>query len=113
MILVLSAYCIAGGVHAKATTGTNIRRAAAGSCSFLTALKILSRIASERSRKQRPKTEYLIRLSTVPKFYVNRPYIAQAGIDERAPFCQSPDTPVSVWLSLRVRTSDYRSDSFL
>ena len=56
-----------------AATGTlNIRRVAAGSCSFPTVVKSCRELLQKGSRKRRPKTQYFIRLSNVPKFYVNR-----------------------------------------
>ena len=53
--------------------GTNIRRAAAGSCSLPTVLKSCQELLQKGSRKRRPKTHYFIRLSYGPKLYVNRP----------------------------------------
>ena len=89
----------------KAATGTNTRRAAAGSCSFQTVLKSCRELLQKGSRKRRPKTHYFIRLS-------------QVGIDDRAPFFSrqirwAPPSfqwhnPRSAWLSLRVRASNYR-----
>ena len=85
MILVLLAYCIAGGVHAEkvrksavrslmkqptqfsatplsaqGSYGTNIKRAAAGSCGFPTVLQFCRELLQKGSRKRRPKTQYFI-----------------------------------------------------
>ena len=57
----------------KAATGTNVKRAAAGSCSFPTVLKCSRELHQKGSRKRRPKTKLFIRLSYGPKCYVNRP----------------------------------------
>ena len=98
----------------KAATGTNIRRAAAGSCSLPTVLKSCRELLQKGSRKRRPKTHYFIRLSYGPKLSP----LPQAEIDDRAPFFSrrirwTPPSfqwhnPVSAWLSIRVRASDYR-----
>ena len=150
MILVLLAYCVAWGVHGekicestvqslmkqptqfsatpsapKAATVTNIRCAAAGSCSFPTVQNSCQELLQKGNRKRRPKciilADYRIFRTVTPT------PLAQVGIDARAPFFSRrirwtpPSFPwhnrVSAWLSLRVRASNYywcpSIDSFL
>ena len=98
MILVLFAYCIAGGVHVEKIRKSTVRSlmeqptqfpatplSAQGSygdecqvCSsrFLqlsNSAGILPRVASEREQEAASENAIFIRLSNVPKFYVNRP----------------------------------------
>ena len=57
----------------KAATVTNIRRAAAGSCSFPIVQKSCRELLQKRNRKRRPKIHYFSRLSNVSDCYANRP----------------------------------------
>ena len=110
----------------KATTGTNIRHAAAGSCSFPTCWNLAESCFRKGAESGVWKHNILSDYRMAPKFYVNRPMspLAQARIDDRVPFFgrRIRWTPpsvrsqvrrgtrinsVSAWLSLCVRTSDY------
>ena len=88
--------------------------------------EILPRVASEREQEAASENTIFYPIIECSKILPSLP-LAQAGIDNRLPFvsCRrrwSPPSfqwhnPVSAWLSLRVRASDYRwcpnIDSFL
>ena len=140
MILVLFAYCIAGGVHGekyvnplsdhwwsnplnlrqhpsgpRAAMGKNIRHAAAGFCSFPIVVKSCRELLQKGSRKRRLKTQYssypIIECSEI----LRQLPLAQAGIDDRAPFFSRRDFLDGSETIQRLKTfmQLYLSDSLL
>ena len=141
MILVLFAYCIAGGFHVEKTCKSNVRSLmkqltqfsatplrAQGSygdeyqaCSsrilqLSNSAEILPIVASEREQEAASENKIFHPIIVWSEMLRSSP-LAQAGIDDRAPFFSrwirwTPPSfqwhnPVSAWLSLRVRASDY------
>ena len=141
MILVLFAYCIAGGVYGEKIRKYTVRSlmqqptifsatplSAQGSygdecqaCSsrvlqLSNSVEIFSRVASEREQEATSENK-IFHPIIVWSEMLRSSLLAQAGIDDRAPFFSrwirwTPPSfqwhnPVSAWLSLRVRASDY------
>ena len=141
MILVLFAYCITGGVHGekirKSTVRSLMQQLTTFSATPLSAqdsygdkcqacssrvlqlsnsVEIFSRVASEREQEATSQNKIFHPIIVWSEMLRSSP-LAQAGIDDRAPFFSrrirwtAPSfqwhNPVSVWLSLRVQASDY------
>ena len=80
--------------------------------------KILPRVASEREQEAASTNTIFYPIINCSEILRQSP-LAQAGIDDRVPFFSrwiwwTPPSiqwhnPVSAWLSLRIRASDYRS----
>ena len=87
---------------------TNIRLAAAGSCSFPTVQKPCQELLWKRNRKQRPKILYFSRLSNVSDSYANCRQ-RKLGLTLELHFSVAGYGGLCLpFLSLRVRASDYR-----